>query len=326
MTLDQSLAFLLISATIGAFVWGRLPYDVVAVTALLIGVAIGIVPAKEAFTGFSDDIVIIVASALIISSAIASSGVVETAMRPFLPRLKTTSTQVPVLVGAVLLASMVTKNVGALAIFMPVALQLARRTGTSPSSLLMPMSFASLIGGIVTLVGTSPNIIVAKVRTDLLGQPFGMFDYTPVGLGIAAIGFVFLSFGWRLLPRGRRAASSSMEAAFNLESYTAEAVLPAGSPASGRTVAELEAMAEGDVQVVTIVRERFRRYVPVPDWRLRDDDVLLLRGEPEDLERLVARARLNLAGSSGANEPDITVVEGVVTADSALVGHTPAQL
>ena len=257
-------------------------------------------------------------AALVVSSAIARSGIVEAAMRPITPKLRTTSTQVPVLVGCVLLLSMVTKNVGALAIFIPVALQLARRTKTSPSSLLMPMAFASLLGGIVTLVGTSPNILVAKVRADTLGKPFGLFDFTPVGLSIALVGFLFLMVGWRLLPRGRRAAPD-MAAAFNLEDYTAEARVEPGSVASGRTVGQIEAMAEGDVQVGLVVRERFRRFAPTADWVLRDDDVLLLRGEPTDLERLVARARLALVGGG---KGDAKVVEGVVTADSPLVGQT----
>ncbi len=146
MTLDQGLAFGLIIVTIGLFVWGRLPYDLVAMTALLVGIAIGVVPEKHAFEGFSDDIIIIIAAALVVSAAIARSGVIEALMRPILPRLKTTSTQVPVLVGCVLLLSMVTKNVGALAILMPIALQVARRRQTSPSSLLMPMAAASLTG------------------------------------------------------------------------------------------------------------------------------------------------------------------------------------
>ena len=96
----------------------------------------------------------------------------------------------------------------------------------------MPMAFASLLGGIVTLVGTSPNIIIAKVRAEVVGQPFGMFDYTPVGLTIAVLGVAFLSFGYRLLPRGRKAAAS-MDAAFNLEDYTAEAHLPDDLPLVG---------------------------------------------------------------------------------------------
>nr|WP_245624458.1 SLC13 family permease [Belnapia moabensis] len=164
MTLDQALAFDILGVTVGLFAWGRLPYDLVAMLALLAGLATGIVPAEATFTSFSDDIVIIVASALLVSAAVARSGAVECLMRPLLPHLTSVRTQVPALVAAVMAASVVTKNIGALAIFMPVALQLARRTGSSPSSLLMPMAFASLLGGLMTLIGTSPNIMVSRVR------------------------------------------------------------------------------------------------------------------------------------------------------------------
>lgn len=323
MTLDQSLAFGLLATTIGLFVWGRLPYDLVAMLALLVGIAIGVVPEKHAFEGFSDDIVVIIAAALVISAGIARSGVIEAIMRPVLPRLKTAATQVPVLSGSVLLLSMVTKNVGALAILMPIALQLARRHKVSPSSLLMPMAAASLVGGIVTLVGTSPNIIIAKVRADMFGKPFGMFDYTPVGLTIALCSFAFLTVGWRLLPR--RQAATSMDAAFTIERYTAEAVLVPGSPAVGRTVAAFEAMQEGDVAVVGIVRERFRRYAPMPASILNADDVLLLKGEPESLDGLIAHAGLRLAASDATQGP-AAIVEGVVTERSPLLGHTPNQM
>lgn len=320
MTMDQELSFALVAGTVGCFVWGRLPYDLVAVGALLVGVLIGVVPARKAFEGFSDEVVIIIAAALVISAGIARSGIVEAMMRPITPRLRTVGVQVPVLVGLVMALSMVSKNVGALAIFMPVALQLARRTGTSPSSLLMPMASASMLGGIVTLVGTSPNILIAKVRADVLGKPFGMFDFTPVGLSIAVLGAAFLAVGWRLLPGGRRAASS-VEAAFNMEDYTAEARVGAGSAAVGRTVAALEAMAEGDVGVALVVRERFRRLPPHPGLVVREEDVLLLRGEPADLERLVTRARLVLAGGGRG---EAMLVEGVVTAQSPLVGQSLA--
>lgn len=324
MTLDQALAFGLITATIGMFVWGRLPYDLVALTALLIGVATGIVPEKHAFEGFSDEIIIIIAAALVVSACIARSGVIEAIMRPILPRLRTAAVQAPVLAGCVLLLSMVTKNVGALAIFMPIALQLARRHKVSPSSLLMPMAAASLTGGLVTLVGTSPNIIIAKVRADMFGKPFTMFDFTPVGLSIAGLTIAFLAIGWRLLPERR--AASSMDAAFTIESYTAEAVLGAQSPAVGSTVAELEAMQEGDVSVAGIVRERFRRYAPTPESRLHAQDVLLLRGEPENLEQLISQARLDLATGSKAEKGHVSVVEGVITENSPLIGRTPSQM
>jgi di/tricarboxylate transporter len=323
MTLDQVLAFGLIGVTVAAFIWDRLPYDLIALTALAAGIALGLVPAEKAFSGFSDDIVIIVGGALVLSTAIARSGAVETLMRPILPHLTSAQRQVTALAGGALLLSMVTKNVGALAIFMPIALQLARRTGTSPSTLLMPMAFASLIGGIVTLVGTSPNVIVSKVRADLTGQPFGMFDYAPVGLCVAGVGFLFLCLGWRLLPR-RDSGARAMDAAFNLERYTTEASLPAGHPGIGGTLGQLEALADGDVRIATVLRERFRRYPASPDFRLQADDVLLLSGEPDALERFVARADLVLAGA--LPEAEAVVMEGVVTAESGLVGHTAAQL
>ena len=334
MTLDQALAFGLIGCTIGLFIWGRLPYDLVAIAALVVGVLIGVVPAAHAFEGFSSEIVVIVAAALVVSEAIARSGVVETLMRPLLPRLRTVGTQVPALAGAVLVLSMVTKNVGALAIFMPIALQIARRTGTSPSSLLMPMAFASLLGGLVTLIGTSPNIIIAQVRQELTGHPFGMFDFTPVGLGIAILGYGFLCVGWRLLP-GNRKAAAGMEAAFNIEAYTLEAQVVPGSASVGRTVAELEKLGDGDVVVAGIVRERFRRFEPTPGWRLEAEDIVLLEGETIDLERLVARGKLELAGDKAVAPAKgggghggggaVSVIEGVITGDSPLVGHTPAQ-
>ncbi len=299
MTLDQALAFGLIAVTIGLFIWWRLPYDLVAIAALVVGVLIGIVPVKHAFEGFSSEIVIIVAAALVISEAIARSGVVETLMRPLLPRLRRASTQVPILAGAVLLLSMVTKNVGALAIFMPIALQIARRTGTSPSSLLMPMAFASLLGGLVALIGTSPNIIIAQIRGDLTGYPFAMFDFTPVGLSVAAAGYAFLCVGWRLLP-GNRKAAAGIEAAFNIEAYTLEAQVAPGSASVGRTVAELEQLGDGDVTVVGIVRERFRRFEPTPNWRLEAEDIVLLEGETVDLERLIARGEAAADGRQGS--------------------------
>ncbi|WP_372624403.1 SLC13 family permease [Falsiroseomonas sp.] len=327
MTLDQAIAFGIVGVTIALFVWGRLPYDLVALLALLAGMVTGVIPAERAFAGFADDIVIIVGSALLVSTAVAKSGVVETVMRPLLPRLRGPATQVPVLAGAVLVLSAFVKNIGALALLMPVAFQLARRTGHSPSALLMPMAFASLLGGLMTLIGTSPNIIVSRMRAEILGQPFEMFDFLPVGGVVAVAGLAFLAFGWRLLPRGRRPAPG-MEAAFTIEDYTTEATLPPESPLVGRSVAELEALANG-VRLSCVIRERFRRLAPTPTLALRAGDVLLLKGEPEELERLQARAELVLAGERQAAKQEAEeagVVEGVVNEGSPLVGSTPAEM
>ncbi|MET0257681.1 MAG: SLC13 family permease [Methylobacterium sp.] len=327
MTLDQALAFALVGFTVAGFVWGRLPYDLIALLGLLAGVATGIVPIKAAFTGFADDVVVIVVAALLVSAAIARSGVVEDIMRPLMPHMKTVQRQVTILVAAVTVLAMFTKNVGALAMFMPVAGQVARKNGTSVSKLLMPMAFGSLIGGLVTLVGTSPNIIVSKIRQDVTGEPFRMFDYAPVGLGVVAAGFLFLAFASRLIPERR--PGGSMADAFAMDAYTAEAEIPEGSAIAGRTVADLEAAADNDILVRTIIRERFRRLEPSPAMVVKANDLLLLGGEPDGIERAVARAGLRLTGDAAARRTDIeseSVVEGVVTPQSPAIGSRIGKL
>jgi len=312
------------------FVWGKLRYDVVAMLALLAAVLTGIVPAKEAFSGFSDDVVIIVAAALLVSAAVAKSGVTEQAIRPLAPYLTTARAQVFVLVLAVIALSTFIKNVGALAIMMPVALQLAKRSGTSPSQLLMPLAFGSLLGGLITLIGTSPNVIVSRVRQEILGQPFQMFDYAPVGLGLAAIGLVYLTLAYWILPKDRRGATS-IDAAINIENYVLEARVPETSILVGKTPRDVDALGEGEMKLTMIVRERFRRYKPTPALELRAGDVLLIEGEPAALERVVARGGLELGsketpttGSGGSDT--VGVVEGVITGESVLIGATMAEL
>jgi di/tricarboxylate transporter len=259
-----------------------------------------------------------------VSAAVAKSGITEVVIRPLAPYLKTTRSQVFVLVFAVIALSTFIKNVGALAILMPVALQFAKRSGTSPSQLLMPLSFGSLLGGLITLVGTSPNVIVARVRQELLGQPFQMFDYAPVGLGLSAIGLVYLTFASGMLPKDRR-GGVSIDAAINIENYVVEATIRKDSPLVGKLAQDVEALGEGQVKVTTVVRERFRRYKPTRALRLRAGDVLLLEGDPLALEKVVAAGALELGGkaaeTSAAGDGDtIGVVEGVVTSDSRLIG------
>lgn len=179
MTTPQALAFTIVGGAVALFAWGRFRYDLIALGALLAGVAARVVPPARAFAGFTSDVVVIIACALVVSAAIARSGVIEQVLQPLLSRLKTPQTQVPALAGSTAILSMATKNVGALAILMPVAIRLSRTTGASRSSLLMPMSFLSLLGGLVTLVGTSTNIIVSQVREETLGKPFQMFDFAP---------------------------------------------------------------------------------------------------------------------------------------------------
>lgn len=326
MTLQQGLAFGLVGLTIVAFIWGRWRYDLVAVTALLAGLAIGVVPAESAFDGFRNDVTVIIACALIVSAAFARSGIVELVLRRILPLLKTERSQVPVLTGVVTLLSMATKNVGALAIMLPVAQQVARKTGTAPSRLLMPLAFGAMIGGLVTLVGTAPNIIVSEVRQQILGEPFGMYDFAPVGLVITAISLAFLAFGYRLLPSDR-AGTLNLDAAMSAKLYLTEASVPEDWSFGTMRLGRLMALAEGGAVVMGMLRSGRRRPSPHLNTVIKPGDILLLEGEQQALDAFVLRARLALTRKDypvTMEEPteEVRAVEAVVGPDSPLIGRS----
>lgn len=326
MTFQQGLAFALVGLTIGAFIWGRFRYDLVAVVALVAGLAIGIIPAEAAFDGFKNDVTVIIACALIVSAAFARSGVIELAMRRVMPLLKTERSQVPVLTGAVTLLSMATKNVGALAIMMPVALQVARQTKSSPSRLLMPMAFGAMAGGMVTLVGTAPNIIVAEVRQGIVGEPFAMFDYAPVGLALTLIALAFLAFGYRLLPRDRQGATS-MSAALAANAYATEVRAPEGWAPGSMTVSALGTLGDGEVKIMALIRSGKRRLSPRGNVLVKAGDALLIEGEQQALEGFVSRAQMNLIRDDrpvpmATASEEIAVVEAVIGRNSPLQGQS----
>jgi di/tricarboxylate transporter len=330
MTLQQMLAFGVLAGMMLLFIWGRLRYDMVAVVALLAAVALGIVSPDDAFSGFSDDIVIIVASALVVSAAVARSGVIEAALARVSRGVSNVGSQILLLVGSVTFLSALVKNIGALAMLMPAAFQMAKKSNASSSCFLMPMAFGSLLGGLITLVGTSPNIIVSRVREEMTGQPFEMFDYAPVGLGLAVAGLIFLRFGYRLLPPDRRAAPTLGEA-LDISDYVTEARIPEASSADGLTIAELKARIDDEIAITGIHRADDSRAVPLPDVELHTGDVLLLEGEPEALERAIAKLGLELAGQHRAavtesSSGDIGVIEAVVGANSLLVGQAAGRM
>ncbi|HWW66225.1 MAG TPA: SLC13 family permease [Sphingomonadaceae bacterium] len=329
MTQPQLLAFGIIAGMMLLFIWGRLRYDLVAMLALLVSVATGTVPADKAFSGFSDDIVIIVASALVVSAAVARSGVIEALITRIAGHITRVRWQLTILVSSVTILSALVKNIGALAILMPSAIRMAKKSESSPSVFLMPMSFGSLLGGLITLVGTSPNIIVSRVREQMTGEPFGMFDYTPVGLGLAILGIVFLRFGYRLLPRDRR-ATPTMDEALDIKDYTTEATIVSGSAAAGVTVGDFLADHE-DVELTGILAGGADRRPARADMPLQEGDVLLMKGEPDALERAIASSRLELAGQdrkavTETAAEDIGVIEAVVTTRSILVGRTAGRM
>ncbi|MDP2781225.1 SLC13 family permease [Devosia sp.] len=328
MTIPQALAFLLIIGMMVAFIWGRWRYDVVAVGALLAGLATGIVAPATAFSGFSDDIVIIVGSALVISAAVSRSGIMEVAVRRFAPNISGPRAQLLLLVTVVAVLSAFVKNIGALAIMMPIAFQMARRSGVSPSLFLMPMAFASLLGGLMTQIGTSPNIIVSRVRMELTGEAFSMFDYTPVGLALTVVGVIFLTLFYKLLPIRQR-ETQGMDSAVEIKNYTTEARVTEDSSAIGRTVGEIQALADGRGMVTRIVGAGGRPRTPLPDAKLRAGDILLIAGEPEALDKMVNQSGMVFSERRGAatkDAADFGVIEAVIGESSGLIGATAQEL
>jgi di/tricarboxylate transporter len=328
MTTPQMLAFLIIAGMMFAFMLGRWRYDIVAVCALLAAMLAGVVPAEAAFSGFSNDIVIIVGSALVVSAAVARSGIMEIAIRRFVPNLTAPRLQLIILVTIVTILSAFVKNIGALAIMMPIAFQMARRSNVSPSMFLMPMAFGSLLGGLMTQIGTSPNIIVSGVRQELTGVSFTMFDFTPVGALLSVVGIAFLALFYWLLPERKR-EDSGMNKAIEIKNYTTEAHVVADSPAVGKTVGELQSAADGAAMVTGIVSASGRRRTPFPDVTLRVGDILLIEGDPEALDKMVSQTGLSFADRRGAASRDsgnIGVIEAIIGEASGLIGASAQEL
>ena len=331
MTTPQLLSVAVIALMMAAFVWGRFRYDLIAACALILAVAVGVVPFDRAFSGFSDDIVIIVGSALLVSAGVARTGIMEAAIRRYAPNVRRVRTQLLLLVAIVTVLSAFVKNIGALAIMIPIAFQFARRSNVSASVFLMPMAFGSLLGGLMTQIGTSPNIVVSRVREELTGESFTMFDFTPVGAALALMGTIFLVVSYRLLPERER-QGGSLDEALDIANYVTEAEVVEGSAVLGRPVSELIEMAGGEAVVTSIRRAKQHRIAPLPDAILRAGDVLLIEGSHAALDRMVARAGLSVTGgrknggrkSEEAEAP--VAFEGVVAGGSSLIGWSAESL
>jgi di/tricarboxylate transporter len=330
MTGEQGLAFALIAGMMAMFIWGRLRYDLVAGLALLVAVLVGVVPFDQAFSGFGNDILIIVGAALLVSAAVTRSRVIEAVLQPLSPHIDSVRAQLIVLVTVTTVLSAFVKNIGALAMMLPVAFQLAKRSNVSPSLFLMPMAFGSLLGGLATLIGTSPNIIVSGLRQQLTGKPFAMFDFTPVGAGLAVVGVIFLAFAYRLLPQDRKGSATPGES-IDISDYVTEGRVGPRSTLLGESLRALRKKLAKGVAVNAIVRDG-RKKPLAPDTVIEENDRVILEGEAEGLEETVAAAGLELAGEKRAprteKKPDAEVgsYEAVIAAGSLLIGRSVGRL
>jgi di/tricarboxylate transporter len=325
LAFDQLLSVAVIIVMMAVLVWGRIRYDIVAVGALLVSLLIGIIPLEAAFSGFSNDIVIIVGAALLVSAGVSRSGITEFAIKRLAPNVTGVHGQLALLVIAVGVMSAFIKNIGALAIMIPIAFQFADRSKVSPSVFLMPMAFASLLGGITTLIGTSPNIIVSSVQRELGEAPFGMFDFAPVGVAVALAGFVFLILFYWLVPQRKR-EGGGMHEALATHTYLSEAKVEPDSAIRGKTVADLLKLAKGSVTVASILRGGVSLTL-LPDATLKEGDRLLIEGDPAALDSLIAQAKLSFASQRRTPEGrSVDAVEAVVGAGSSLIGWSAESL
>ena len=328
MTTDQLLAFAVIAGMMVLFVWGRIRYDLVAGIALLVALLVGVVPFDQAFSGFSNDILVVVGAALLVSAAVTRSRLMEGLLQKLGPHLSSVRAQVIVLVTVVTLLSAFVKNIGALAMMLPVSFQMAKRSNVSPSVFLMPMAFGSLLGGLMTLIGTSPNVIVSELRHELAGEAFSMFDFTPVGLGLSLLGILFLAFGYKLLPRDRKGEGTLAEG-IDIQDYVTEGRVGPKSGFAGETLRALRKKLSKEVSVNAVVREGEKK--ASQDTVLREDDHVILEGEPAALDEAVKTAGLELEGDHRETKTEkpaeeIATVEAVIGPGSMLAGSTAARL
>jgi len=312
MTLPQTLIFAILVGTMGLFLWGRFRHDVVALAALMACVLVGVVPAADAFAGFGHPAVITVACVLVLSQGLQNSGAVDALARMVLPRNAGRVTTMAALMGLGALLSGFMNNVGAMALLMPIAVQVSGRLDLTPGQVLMPLAFGTILGGMTTLVGTPPNLIVSGFRAEAGLGEFGMFDFTPIGLAVALAGGAFVVLvGWRLVP----ARKASGHEGFETGSYLTEVRVPAKSKAVGLSLRRIEAdMSGAEAQIVAIVRNDVRITAPHGARRIEANDILVLEADVEGLADALSTFGITLEeqGASGnrdakdATEEDTT--------------------
>ena len=328
--MEHIVVFVTLILVLALFVWGRIRHDFVALLALFVLVVFGIVNAEDAFKGFGHPAVITVASVLVIGKALEFSGLIDLLGKWVMKVGSNITFQILVLSVLVAVASAFMNNVGALAIMMPIAIHMARKSGNAPSYVLMPIAFASLLGGMTTLIGTPPNIIIAAFRADEMGEGFGMFDFSPVGVMLTLVGVVFISLlGWRLLPK--RAARKSEKDLFEIDDYITELEVTKECKLINITLSELESVSKVDVQILGLVRDNIRIHAPELDERFIEGDIIILETDAEDLKTFIEDTKARLVGgkkfrSDAVGSKNIAITEAVVMADSSLIGRTASDL
>lgn len=330
LNLDQSLLFLLIALLFALLLWGRIRYDLVAFAVLTAGVIIGVVPTESAFSGFGHSATVIIALVLVVSRGLSNSGAIELIARLVTSGSRRLSLHIGLMAGIGAALSAVMNNVAALALLIPVDTEAADKAGRSPALSLMPLSFATILGGMVTLIGTPPNIVIATYRQDALGEPYGMFDFAAVGSVVALVGVLFVALiGWRLIPAERGKHNTRQELQ-DLKGYISEARFKEESSGVGEPLGTLTSLAEEhDLALLGLVRGGRRLPGPARRETIRVGDHLVMEGAAASVESFVGAAALEFAGGKEAIEllgEHQTLIEVVVPTGAKIVGRTAMEL
>ena len=342
MTADQQAILCILAGIFGLFAWGRWRYDVVAVVALVaLAVTDAVLGASSKLiddpatilAGFGHPAVITVAAVLIISRALRNSGVVDYIARQILPFTKNQVLHIFSLSAVVMVFSAFMNNVGALALMLPVALKTAAEQNRSPSLLLMPLAFASILGGMMTLIGTPPNIIIASLRAELIegASPYSMFHFAPVGGIIAVAGLAFVALlGWRLIPKGAQKKPGT-EALFQINEYITEIRVPEDCKIIGSTIGSVEKEMTDKVIFLGYIRKDERVVATNPNNQFQEGNRYLVKADPVDLKEVLEQTGLRLAKDIRARidnlkGDDITFAEVLVSPNSPLEGRNRTYL
>ena len=327
MTADQIFLFALLTIVFALLIWGRVRYDVVAFGALVAAFAGGVIPKERVFAGFGHPATVIIALVLIVSHGLYRSGAIEVLARHLVDASRGLALHIAGMSAIAAALSALMNNVAALALLMPVDMQAAAKARRSPAMTLMPLSFASILGGMVTLIGTPPNVVIATFREQALGEPYRMFDFAPVGLVVAVVGVAYVALvGWRLIPAARRAHDSARELREELREYVAEGTVEEGSKAIGLALRELQETADqDDVNLLGLVRRGKRVPGAARDEVIRKGDVVVLEGGARNIESFLGGAGLRYAGSDkhgGVASDTVDLVEVVVPRDARIAGRS----
>jgi len=337
VTGDIALMLAILAVSVLLFIVDWLRVDVVALLVLLTLILTGLVTPTEAFSGFSSPAVVTVWAIFIVSGGLLHTGVANLVADRL---LQIAGTRIPRLTGLLMatvgLMSAVMNNVGATAVLMPSVVSMSRRVRVNASRLLLPLAFGSLLGGMTTLIGTPPNILVSDALRTAGLEPFSMFDFAPVGFTVLIMGVVYMVLiGRRLLPdrspAERLAAAAGPEVdlvdLYRLGERLFRARIPHGSVLIGQTLAECGLRQDFELSVIGIERRGESRLAPAKDFVLRRGDVLLVEGMVDHLVWAEATGRLEVQPEVGVDDKDlqsgaIGVAEVLLSPHSRLVGKT----